>query len=81
MNKLLYWKKSALNWFDNKNGDMAMKVQKMKQLFEEDSSIVIIGNSELDEQSNKLAKLLVTPLQMANDVVKSRLAQKLFNNP
>lgn len=50
MNKLLYWKKSALNWFDNKNGDMAMKVQKMKQLFEEDSSIVIIGNSELDEQ-------------------------------
>lgn len=73
--------KSALKWFDNKNGDIATKVQEMKQLFGEDTSIVIIGNSKLDEQLKQLAKLLVTPIQKANEVVKSRLAQKLFNNP
>ncbi|KAG1462499.1 hypothetical protein G6F56_005503 [Rhizopus delemar] len=74
-------KKGYLGWFNYKSGDIATKVQGMQQLFGEDDSIVIIGNNKLDEHLKQLAKLLVTPIQTANGVVKSRLAQKLFNNP
>jgi hypothetical protein len=58
-----------------------MEVQVMQELFGEDDSIAIIGNSKLDEHLKQLAKLLVTPIQTANEVVENRLAQKLFNNP
>lgn len=74
-------KKGYLGWFNYKSGDIATKVQGMQQLFGEDDNIVIIGNNKLDEHLKQLAKLLVTPIQTANGVVKSRLAQKLFNNP
>lgn len=74
-------KKSSLDWFNDKSGDIATKVQGMQQLFGEDDSIVIIGNIKLDEHLKQLAKLLVTPIQKANGVVEKRLAQKLFNNP
>lgn len=74
-------KKGFLDWFNDKNGDIAMEVQVMQELFGEDDSIAIIGNSKLDEHLKQLAKLLVTPIQTANEVVENRLAQKLFNNP
>lgn len=74
-------KKCYLDWFNNKNGDLAMEVQVMQKLFGEDDNIIIIGNSKLDEHLQKLAKLLMVPIQTANEVVKSRLAQKLFNDP
>lgn len=74
-------KKGSLDWFNDKNGEIAVEVQAMQELFTKDGIIVIIGNSKLDEHLKQLAKLLVTPIQTANEVVKSRLAQKLFNNP
>jgi hypothetical protein len=49
-------KKYFLDWFDDKNGDIAMEVQVMQELFGEDDSIVIIGNSNLDEHLKQLVK-------------------------
>lgn len=56
-------KKGFLDWFNDKNGDIAMEVQVMQELSGEDDSIIIIGNSKLDEHLKQLAKLLVTPIQ------------------